>query len=343
MWDIVLSLEGDYMKSQSSTFNNIYIDSTGIIVGKLEKEGPLKRYFKNYIDDSYFGEKTFEMSQVKLANTSIKLALKKSKYEDKNIDIAFGGDLSNQIFNTTYALREYNFPYIGVYAACASSVLSYILAGIYIEQKAASSALCVTSSHIGVAEKQFRYPNEYGIQRCETSTSTITGACSIIVSSSPNKVKFTNFTIGRIIDCESKNVNDMGTCMSFAAIDTFKVHMENFSKNENDYDLILTGDLSLYGSKIFQDELLNCGFDINSKYEDCGLLIYDRQTQNINAGGSGPACLPCVAFSYGLNKLINGECKKILLIATGALHSQVSYQQKQTIPCIAHAIEMEVA
>jgi len=330
------------MNSQSVKVNQVYLDSVGIIVGKLEKEGPLKRYFKHYIEDSYFGESTFELAQKKLSNSAIKLALKQSKYESKDIEVAIGGDLSNQIHSSKSSIENYAFPYIGVYAACASFVLSMILGSIYIDKMITCNALCFTSSHLGVSEKQFRYPNEYGIQKCATNTTTLTGGIATILSKKKNKIKINSFTFGKVADVQSKNVNDMGTCMAYAAIDTFQSHLQNLNKNIDEYDQILTGDLSTYGYDIFKEEAKKLGYNIALKYSDCGLMIYDKERQEVNAGGSGPTCCPIVTFSYFLDKMLKGEMKKILVIATGALHSQISYQQKQSIPCIAHAIELEV-
>ncbi len=330
------------MKSQTVKVNNVFIDSIGIIVGKKEKEGPLGKYFKNHIKDSYFNQSSFELAQKELSNQAIKLAISKSRYESKDIEIAFGGDLSNQIFVSTSSINDYYFPYIGVYAACASFNLSLILGCIYIDNQLTNNALCFTSSHLGVSEKQFRYPNEYGIQKSSTNTTTTTGGVAVILKNKKDKVKISAFSLGRIVDVQSKNVNDMGTCMAYAAIDTFKVHLKNMNRKIADYDKIVTGDLSLYGSKVFHDELLSENYDLTGKYDDCGLMIYDLKKQDVNAGGSGPSCVGLVTFSYFINKLIKREYKRILIIATGALHSQISSQQKQSIPCIAHAIEMEV-
>lgn len=330
------------MNSQSVFVQHVYLDAVGIIVGKLEKDGPLHRYFKNYIEDSYFGESTFELAQKKLSYQSIQIALRQSKYESEDIEIAIGGDLSNQIHASTSSVEKYSFPYIGVYAACASFVLSMILGSIYIDKQITVNALCFTSSHLGVSEKQFRYPNEYGIQKCDTNTTTLTGGVALILTKNRNKIKINSFTVGKVVDVLSKNVNDMGTCMAYAALDTFKTHLTNLNKNLDEYDQIITGDLSLYGSKIFIEEAKKMGYFLEHKHSDCGSLIYDITTQDVNAGGSGPTCCPVVTFSYFLDKMLKGEMKRILVIATGALHSQISYQQKQSIPCIAHAIELEV-
>ena len=205
-----------------------------------------------------------------------------------------------------------------------------------------NNALTFTSSHICVSERQFRYPVEYACISKDTTTSTVTGACAIILDKNKNLVKVSKATVGKVVDILSKNVNDMGTIMAYAAMDTLFTHLSNNNETIDDYDLIVTGDLSLYGSKVFIDELKKKNIDLKDKYIDCGNLIYDTKKQDVVAGGSGPACVMCVSFSYVINKMIRHIYKKVLVIATGALHSQISYQQKETIPCIAHAIVLEV-
>ena len=329
------------MFQSSFNINNVYLDSLSVIVSKKEKEGPLGKYFANYIDDYLFGCETFEKAQSKLAKTAIYKAIKKSIYNIDDIQLAIAGDLSNQIFSSTSAAKEEMFPFIGIYGACSSGILAMILASVFIESNIFSNALTFTSSHVCVSQRQLRYPIEYASISKDSSTTTVTGACAIILSKKKNIIKVTKATLGKIIDILSTNVNDMGTCMAYAAIDTFLCHLKNNNETINDYDLVVTGDLSLYGKNIFIDELKEKGIDLSDKYIDCGDKIYDSNKQDVNAGGSGPACVMCVTFSYIINKMLKGIYKKVLVIATGALHSQISFQQKETIPCIAHAIVLE--
>ena len=330
------------MKSQSFNINNVYLDSVGTIVSKKEKEGPLGKYFNQYIDDYYYGCESFEKAQIKLAKASICKALDKSIYNIDDIKICIAGDLSNQIFSSTCAIKEQYFPFIGIYAACASGILAMIIASIYMNQCNLDNALVFTSSHVCVSERQLRYPIEYASILKDSNTITITGACSLILTNKQKLVKISKATLGKVIDVLSKNVNDMGTIMAYAAIDTFLTHLENNNETIDDYDLIVTGDLSEYGSKVFIEELLDKNIDITNKYVDCGASIYDSETQKTASGGSGPACVMCVTFSYILNKLIRRQIKRVLVIATGALHSQISFQQKENVPSIAHAIVLEV-
>lgn len=330
------------MVSQSININNVYIDSIGVIVSKKEKEGPLGKYFTYHIDDYYFNCKSFEKAQIKLTKAAINKAIKKSIYDYSDIKLAIGGDLSNQIFSSTASISDGMFPFIGIYAACASGILSIILASIYMNYASIDNSLVFTSSHVCVSERQFRYPIEYGALIKDTTTSTLTGACALILTNKKNKIKVSKATIGKVIDVESKNVNDMGSIMAYAAIDTFKTHLQNNMQSVDDYDLIVTGDLGSFGAQIFIDELQDSGYDLEQKYFDCGNEVYDSKKQKTYAGASGPACVMCVTFSYIINKMIKHIYKKVLVIATGALHSQISYQQKENIPCIAHAIVLEV-
>ena len=328
------------MKSQSIKFNGIYFASYSTLVSKKEKEGPIGKYFNYVINDYYYGCETFEKALIKMSKNVIKRAINQSDFSKDEIDIAIGGDLTNQIFTTTAAIKEYYFPYVGLYAACASGILSIIMGSIFIDCLNMNNALCYSCSHLCVSEKQFRYPNEYGMQKKETSTQTVTGAGAVILSKYKSKIKITNATIGKIVDVCSKNVNDMGTIMAFAAKDTMLTHLENFNTKIDDYDLILTGDLGITGSDVFIKELLKNKIDIKSKHQDGGVIIYSKKQKTLS-GGSGSGCIMSVLLSYVSEKMENKELNKVLVIATGSLHSQVSVWQKETIPAIAHAITLE--
>lgn len=330
------------MISQSFKIDQVYLESSGVIVSKKEKEGPLGKYFNEYIDDYYFGVNTFEKAQIKLCKAAISKALAKSSYTYDDILIAFGGDLSNQIFSSTSTVKEENFPFVGLYAACASGVLAMILASLYMMQTKIENALAFTSSHVCVSQRQLRYPNEYASLVKNTTTNTITGAGAVILSNQKSKIKLSKASIGKVIDILSNNVNDLGTCMAYAAIDTLKTHFNNFNETIDDYDLIVTGDLSEIGTDVFKKELLLEGINVENKHFDCGKEIYNKESQKTSAGGSGPACVMCVCLTYLLAKMKKEKYKKVLIIGTGALHSQISYQQKESIPCIAHAIVWEV-
>lgn len=329
------------MMSNTVIFNNVYVVNSATIGGLKEKEGPLNRYFDNTYDDLYCGCKTFEQAEQKILKESIDMALKKSKLKDKDIDIMFGGDLLNQITSSTYVSRDYCIPLIGTFGACSSSMLTLGLASSYVEAGFAKKALAFTSSHNATAERQFRYPTEYGVQKPDTTTYTVTGAGAIIVSDIISDIKVTSFTIGEVTDYEFSDANNMGVAMAPAAYKTLKQHFKDTNRDFKYYDLILTGDLSTYGKRVILELFKKENIEL-SNYEDCGLLIYDKKNQNVFAGGSGCACCAVTTYGYVLDKMRKKELKKVLVVATGALLSPTLIQQKETIPCIAHAVSLEV-
>ena len=327
--------------SNTVKFNNVYVVASSTIGGLKEKEGPLFKYFDNTYDDLYCECKTFEQAEQKMLKESIDTVLKKSKLRDKDIDIMFGGDLLNQITSSTYVSRDYSIPLIGTFGACSSSMLTLGLASSYVEAGFAKKAMAFTSSHNATAERQFRYPTEYGVQKPDTTTYTVTGAGAIIVSDIISDIKVTSFTIGEVTDYEFNDANNMGVAMAPAAYNTLKQHFKDMNRDPNYYDLILTGDLSTYGKRIILELFKKDNIEL-SNYDDCGLIIYDKKNQDVFAGGSGCACCALTTYGYVLDKMKKKELKKVLVVATGALLSPTLIQQKETIPCIAHAVSLEV-
>ena len=327
--------------SNSLIFNNVYVKDSSTIAGPIEKEGPLGKYFDNTYDDLYCGCKTFEQAEQKMLKEAIDTVFKKSKLRDKDIDIMFGGDLLNQITSSTYVSRDYNIPLIGTFGACSSSMLTLALASSYVNAGYASNALAFTSSHNATAERQYRYPTEYGIQKPDTTTYTATGAGAIIVSNIISDIKVTSATIGEVTDYEFTDANNMGVAMAPAAYKTLTQHFKDLKRDPSYYDLILTGDLSTYGKRVVLELFKKDNIEL-SNYDDCGLIIYDRVNQDVFAGGSGCACCALTSYSYILDKLRKKELKRVLIVATGALLSPTLIQQKESIPCIAHAVSLEV-
>lgn len=325
----------------SLIFNNVYVKESATVAGLIEKQGPLGKYFDNTYDDLYCGCKTFEQAEQKMLKEAIDTVFKKSKLRDKDIDIMFGGDLLNQITSSTYVSRDYKIPLIGTYGACSSSMLTLALASSYVEANYAKNALAFTSSHNATAERQYRYPNEYGIQKPETTTYTASGAGAIIVSNIISDIKVTSATIGEVTDYEVTDANNMGVAMAPAAYKTMKEHFKDLNRDPSYYDLILTGDLSTYGKRIILELFKKDNIELKN-YDDCGLILYDKQNQNVFAGGSGCACCALTTYSYILDKMRKKELKKVLIVATGALLSPTLIQQKESIPCIAHAVSLEV-
>lgn len=324
------------------SFNHVYLDSSAIVGAKMEKEGPLKDYFDVLYDDLYCNERTFEKAEQHMVKDAFKEIFKKSKFKEKDIDIMFGGDLLNQITTSSYISRDYDIPFIGTFGACSSFVLTLGLAASYVNFGYAKNAISFTSSHNGTAERQFRYPLEYGVQKKETTTYTVSGACCSLVTNEKRKIQIKHFTIGKVNDAGIKDANDMGNAMAISAYDTLKTHFRDLGINPSYYDLILTGDLSSFGKKTLIELFKRDNIKLEN-YQDCGLLIYDIGKQKVFSGGSGCACCGCVSLGLIKNKLENNELKRVLIVATGALLSTTSVGQKESIPSIAHAISLEVS
>ena len=329
----------------SIEFNKVYYKNSAVVVGPKEKEGPLGQYFDYYFDTLACETESWEKAEIKMYKTAYNLALNKSNLSDASIDLVISGDLNNQIIIGTYALRNYNIPYLGIFSACASSVEALILASILIDTQGYKNIVVNTSSHNACAEKQFRFPNEYGGKKPDSITSTVTAATSIVVSSNSQdetKIKFTKATIGKIVDYEMSDPQDLGRCMAPACFNTFKEHLEDFNIESDYYDLIVSGDLSNLGKQLFVNICYANNININNNYDDCGIMIYDLDKQKVHSGGSGCGCLPSVAFSYIINQLKSKTIKKVLLLATGALHNPSILNQKESIPSVCHAIALEV-
>lgn len=321
----------------SLKFKNVYIEDYYSLVGPIEKESQLKN-FDLAMDDYYFKEKTFEKSEVKMQQTVIDNLLRKHNYAISDFDFLIGGDLSNQISITNYNALNYNIPFVGIYAACATFAESLIVGANFLDSNAFKKAILITSSHNLNAEKQFRYPVEYGAPKPHTATFTTTGAISTILTKIPHKIKIESATIGRTIELGIKDANNLGAVMAPAAASTLQTHLTDLKRDINYYDLILTGDLGCIGSNILKEFCLNTYNLKLKKYLDAGCELF-LKSQDTYAGGSGPACLPLVLY----NKILKQKkYKKILIIATGALHSVAMVNQKESIPAIAHAVSLEV-
>ena len=324
-------------------FNNVYVENTGTVVGPYEKQGPLGNKFDKCYDEFYCGEKSFEDAEVKLIEESIDILLNKTQKKYKEIDLIIGGDLLNQITATSYGVKKFNIPHLGIYSACSTSTEGIIIAASLINGNYIKNAIVTTSSHNLTSEKQFRNPVEYGAPRPKTSTFTTTGGASVLLTNNRTNIKVESGTIGRVCDMDQKNANHMGANMAIAAAKTIIDHLHDTKRNINYYDLIITGDLGVYGMGILKDYLKSeRGIELANNYLDSGTMIYDLINQkDINAGGSGPACSPLVNYSYVFPMLKNGRVKKILIVATGALFSSTFLYQKHPILSISHAVSLE--
>ena len=320
-------------------YENVYINETSTVVGPYEYKGPFTNLYDKHYKDFYFNTKTFEQAESKLINDSIDILLSKT---NKNPDLIIGGDLLNQIVSSNYSIKKYNIPFLGIYNACASSVEGLIIASNMIDKNQINSSIVTVSSHNNAAEKQFRYPVEYGAPKKCYTTFTVTGSASAFLSSLKSNIKVESGTIGKINDYGIKDVNNMGGVMSISAADTIYTHLKDTNRDVNYYDLILTGDLGIYGKKILKEYMKEeYNIELNN-YDDSASMIYDINNQEVYAGGSGPACLPLVTYSYIFNQMKEKKYKKVLLVATGALMNTTMVNQKLSIPSIAHAISLEV-
>lgn len=321
----------------SKKFNNVYLKDKFSIVGPLEQNSLLKNY-NLAMDDYYYGEKTFEQAEIKMQKVVLDNLLTNNKLTESKVDVLIGGDLVNQISISSYNASKYRIPYLGVYSACATFIEELIIGSSLISGKLAKNIITITSSHNLNAERQFRYPVEYGAIKKHTSTFTATAAIASLITSEPTNIKIESATIGKVVDMGIKDVNNMGAVMAPAAADVLNTHLIEMKRNINYYDLILTGDLGKIGKDLFL-ELLNKVYNLPlKKYLDAGCEIYTAKEETY-AGASGPVALPLVLFDRVLNCK---KYKKILLIATGSLQSVQLANQKLGIPGIAHALSLEV-
>ena len=325
------------------TFNykNVYINNTATITGPYEAKGPLSKYFDKSYNDLYFDEKTWELAESKMITESVDLLLNKVNKTRFDIDVYISGDLLNQIVASNYAAVNLGIPYIGIYGACSTSVLGLIIASNMLDANQVKSCITSTSSHNNAAEKQFRYPVEYGGPKPKTTTFTTTGGASCYLTYNKEGIRVESSTVGIVNDAGIKDAYHMGAVMAPAAAQTIYRHLMDTKRDINYYDLILTGDLGMYGKKILK-EYMKTEYNIDLKnYDDTATMIYDLDNQPVYAGGSGPACAPLVTYGYIFSKMKKKEFKRVLLVATGALLSTTMVNQKLSIPSIAHAISLE--
>ncbi len=311
---------------------------TAAIVGQKEGEGPIAQSFDIILEDDKFGEETWEKSESRLQREAALTALKKAKLTPADINYVLAGDLLNQCVGAHYGMRDLEIPFLGLYGACSTMAESLSIGSMLISGGYADYAMCVTSSHFCSAEKQFRYPLEYGGQRAPSAQWTVTGAGCAVLAKDGDGPKITHVTTGKIIDMGVSDLNNMGAAMAPAAIDTLTAHFEDTGLKADDYDLILTGDLGLIGSDILEELMLEEGYDIRENHNDCGKIIFDIEKQDVHSGGSGCGCCGSVFCGHIIKEIRSGKYKRVLLIATGALMNPMTVKQGETIPAIAHAV-----
>lgn len=328
----------------TTKYNNVFIEDAYTVCGNYENDGPLSKYFdKKHEKDMYFGEKSWEKAEVHLLKEAGNNILKKNKLKESDVDLLISGDLQNQIAASDYMARDFDIPFVGIFEACSTSSEGIILGSTFIEGKMCKRIMVTTSSHNMVSEKQFRNPTEYGTPKPKTATFTTTGAVSILLSDKKSKIKVESSTIGKVVDMGTTDVNHMGAVMAPAAGDVIYNHLTDTKRDTDYYDLILTGDLGVYGKEILKDYMLTkYNIELGSNYNDCGTMIYDIDTQPVFAGGSGPVCSALVNFGYVYKEMLKGKFKRVLIVPTGAIFSPTFTFQKESIPAIANCVSLEV-
>jgi stage V sporulation protein AD len=321
----------------------IYITGYGNIAGEKEGQGPLGHLFDQIESDLYCGKKTMEQAEVYLQQRALHHALQRAGIERETLDLAGAGDLLNQCISSAFSFRESDVPYIGLYGACSTMALSTLVSATAIEAGIAKRAAAFTSSHFGTAERQYRYPLEYGGQRPPSAQHTVTASGAVILSTEKSPIRLYGGAFGSIQDAGVTDQNNMGGAMAPAALKLILDYLRETGTNPEDYDMILTGDLGEIGAEIVMDLAQKRGINLHSCYQDCGILIYDREKQDMHAGGSGCGCSAAVLTAYILPKIAEGTFKNVLFLSTGALLSPTSVLQGESIPSIAHLLHLKGA
>ena len=317
------------------------ITASAAIVGKKEGEGPIKDCFDQIETDAYFAQKSWEQGETGMFQSCLNLVCQKAQRQPDSLDYIFSGDLQNQCAASAYAMRDTGVPYFGLYGACSTMAESIALSAMMIDGGFAETCAAITGSHFCTAERQYRFPLGYGGVRTPTAQWTVTGAGGIILSSKGSGPHVTGITIGKIVDLGVKDINNMGAAMAPAAFDTLKCHFQDTGKRPEDYDLIVTGDLGHLGHSIVSELFARDGVALRN-YDDCGRIIFEKETQDVHSGGSGCGCSAVVLAGHLMRQLQEGKLKRLLFAATGALMSPTTTMQKETIPAICHAVSIEV-
>lgn len=326
--------------------NHPVITSTGVSVGPFEGQGHLRDDFDIIHDDLWLNEDSYEKAHRVLLEEAASCAIEKKGLKNEDIQFLFAGDLVNQITPTSFAARTMAIPYLGLFGACSTSMEGLALAAFVVNYRGAEKVLTGASSHNAAIEKQFRYPTEYGGQKPPTAQWTVTGAGTALLEqnkkAASNQIVVKSATIGKVIDLGMADPFNMGGAMAPAAADTIAAHFSDFNLKPDHYDLIVTGDLGKIGQATAQDLLEQKGLKLKEgQFRDCGLMLY-KDDQNVQSGGSGAGCSATVLYGHLLNEMKKGTYNRILLAATGALLSPLTVQQNESIPCIAHAVSIEM-
>lgn len=320
-------------------YENVYLQQTASVVGSKEKEGPLGNRFDSFSADDRFDKDTWEKSESEMVRRTVEALLRKSDLTFQDIDLFAGGDLLDQCIATSHAMNNNGVPYLGLYGACSTAAEGILIGSMFAEK--GFTVGTVASSHFCSAERQYRFPLEYGSQRTPTAQNTVTGCGSFLLSTNKSSVRISEGVIGKIQDNGISDANNMGAAMATAAIDTILRYFSDSGKTEKDFDIIATGDLGHEGFELAKEYAKSKGLILGDNYTDCGVMIYDLEKQDVCAGGSGCGCSASVFAAYVCPKLMTGEFENALLVGTGALLSPKSIIQNKIIPSVAHLVCFE--
>jgi stage V sporulation protein AD len=316
----------------------------GVAAGPMEGDGPLGGSFDEVVPDLYLGQQTYEKAERELMKRACHHALAKARIDVKDLNYFLAGDLLNQLITSTFNALPLQTPFLGLYGACSTSMESLGLAAMLCDGGFADKVLVATSSHNATAERQYRYPVEYGSQRRPYAQWTVTAAGAAVVAAAGQGEgpRITHVTTGKVVDLGIKDPFDQGAAMAPAAIDTMLAHFNETGRSADYYDLIVTGDLASFGKEMALEVARRAGLELGDRYEDCGVMIYDRSRQDVHSGGSGCGCSAAVVFGHLLKQVsAGGRVRRLLVVATGALLSPTTFQQGENIPAIAHAVAIE--
>ncbi|MBO5370918.1 MAG: stage V sporulation protein AD [Clostridia bacterium] len=330
------------MRNQNIKINNVYLSGAFSSVGSKEAQGPLGKYFDATYEDELMGTTSWEKAESALMKNTVSGALTNANITADELNLLFAGDLLNQCTASSYGLKSFDVPFFGLYGACSTFAEGLCLASLAVGGGFADNAAVVTSSHFCSSQKQYRFPLEYGEVRTPSSQWTVTGSGCVVLKNKKSNIKISSVTIGKMVDLGVTDANNMGAAMAPSAADTIYTHLTETNTSPEDYDCIVTGDLATVGTDLLLELLNQKGIDLKKKHLDCGSLIFNRDEQNVNAGGSGCGCVASVFSGFFAKKMKEKEIKKMLLVATGALMSPSSVLLGESITGIAHAVEFEI-
>lgn len=322
----------------------IYVQESSCVVGPKEGTSYYREGFDKIFEDPFLGKKSWEEAESELQTKALSILLKKAGITDAEVDCVFSGDLLSQSTASSYSLLSFGVPNFGIFGACSNCGATLALGAIFLSGGYGEKVVAMTSSHFGTAEKEFRFPLDYGAQRPLSSTWTVTGCGAFLLSRDKHReddIYISHIVMGEIVDSGLKDAQNMGACMAPAAALTIASALSELPYTLDDYDQIVTGDLGEVGSNALYELLRSMGYNIEEKHSDCGLLIYDREKEDVHAGGSGCGCSATMLQAYVFPKMKDKKWKRVLFVPTGALLSKLRSEEGMTIPCIAHGVVLE--